>query len=189
MSNLLQPLKEYAESNMQKRVDHFVEELSKLRTGRAHPSVLERNVMVNVYGSEVPLQQVARVVAEDARTLAILPFDKNQTQAICAGVEKSQLGLNPASQGDAIRVILPPLTQERRMEMVKHVRASAEQARVAVRNVRRDVLQDLKKLFKDKSITEDEDKRFQTQVQDILNRFVAQIDEKTKNKEDDFATV
>ena len=177
-----------AEQRMQKSVESLRSQMSKVRTGRAHPSLLD-GVMVNYYGSDPPLKQLANITTEDSRTLALTVFDKSSTQAVEKAIMSSDLGLNPASAGSVIRIPLPPLTEERRRDLVKIVRNEAEQGRVAVRNIRRDANSDVKELLKEKEITEDEERAAEEQIQKITDKYVKQIDEALKAKEQDLMEV
>lgn len=177
-----------AEERMAKSVESLRSQMSKVRTGRAHPSILD-GVMVTYYGTPTPLKQVANITTEDSRTLALTVFDKSATQAVEKAIMTSDLGLNPASAGSVIRIPLPPLTEERRRDLVKIVRNEAEQGRVAVRNVRRDANGDVKELLKEKEITEDEERSAEEQIQKITDKYVKQIDEALKAKEDDLMEV
>lgn len=171
-----------AESRMDKSVHAFREELSKMRTGRAHPSLLD-HVVVSYYGSDTPLAQVGSVNVSDAQTLVVTPWEKSLIPAIEKAIMQADLGLNPVTSGDCVRVPLPPLTEERRKEFVKLVKAEAEHARVAVRNVRRDANNDTKALLKEKEITEDDERRAQDRVQKLTDQFIAKIDEVLAEKE------
>ena len=177
-----------AEERMQKSVDSLRGQMSKVRTGRAHPSILD-SVMVNYYGVDTPLKQLANITTEDSRTLALTVFDKSSTQAVEKAIMTSDLGLNPASAGTVIRIPLPPLTEERRRDLVKIVRNEAEQGRVAVRNIRRDANSYVKELLKEKEITEDEERAAEEQIQKITDKYVKQIDEALKAKEQDLMEV
>ena len=171
-----------AKERMNKSVEALRTQMSKVRTGRAHPSLLD-GIRVNYYGAETPLNQLANINIEDSRTLAITVFDKSTTSAVEKAILTSDLGLNPASAGTVIRVPLPPLTEERRRDLVKIVRAEAEQGRVAVRNIRRDANSDIKELLKEKEITEDDDRRAQDEIQKITDDAIKQIDEHLATKE------
>ncbi|MGM0480637.1 MAG: ribosome recycling factor [Pseudomonadota bacterium] len=177
-----------AEERMQKSVDSLRNQMSKVRTGRAHPSLLD-GVMVKYYGSDTPLRQLANITTEDSRTLALTVFDRSASQAVEKAIMDSDLGLNPASAGAVIRVPLPILTEERRRDLVKIVRNEAEQGRVAVRNIRRDANGDLKEALKEKEITEDEERNAEEQIQKITDKYVKQIDDAVKAKEDDLMEV
>nr|WP_284694988.1 ribosome recycling factor [Photobacterium galatheae] len=173
---------------MEKSVEALKTQLAKVRTGRAHPSLLD-GIQVEYYGSNTPLRQVANVIAEDARTLAITVFDKELTPKIEKAIMMSDLGLNPSSAGTVIRVPLPPLTEERRKDLVKVVRAEAEQGRVAVRNIRRDANADVKALLKDKEISEDDDRRAQDDIQKLTDAAVKKIDAILEAKEKELMEV
>ena len=177
-----------AEVRMRKSIDAFNNELSRLRTGRAHASLLD-HVMVAYYGSDVPINQAANVAVGDARSLVVQPWEKQMVPAIEKAIMNSNLGLNPVTAGDVIRVPLPALTEERRREMTRVVRQEAEQARVAVRNIRRDANQTFKELVKEKEITEDEERKAEDGMQKLTDRFVAEIDEILKGKEADLMEV
>ncbi|WP_420836545.1 ribosome recycling factor [Aliidiomarina maris] len=167
---------------MNKSVEALKTQMSKVRTGRAHPSLLD-GIKVSYYGADTPLKQLANITTEDSRTLAITVFDKSTTGAIEKAIMTSDLGLNPASAGTVIRVPLPPLTEERRRDLVKVVRAEAEQGRVAVRNIRRDANGDIKELLKEKEITEDDDRKAQDDIQKITDDAIKKIDELLASKE------
>nr|WP_152797211.1 MULTISPECIES: ribosome recycling factor [unclassified Salinivibrio] len=173
---------------MDKSVEALKHTLGKLRTGRAHPSLLE-GITVEYYGAPTPLNQLASIVAEDARTLAISVYDKQVTQAVEKAIMTSDLGLNPASAGTVIRVPLPPLTEERRKDMVKVVRAEGEQGRVAIRNIRRDANNELKALLKDKEISEDDERRAQDDIQKLTDEAVKNVDALLDAKEKELMEV
>jgi ribosome recycling factor len=179
---MLEDIKKDAVERMQKCVASFRNELKRLRTGRAHTSLLE-HIRVEYYGSEVPLQQVASISLEDARTLTVTPWEKNMVQAIEKAIMKSDLGLMPNTAGTVIRVPMPPLTEERRRDLTKVVRHEAENARVAVRNVRRDVMNELKEMLKAKLVSQDVDRRAQEEVQKLTDKHVAEIDQVLAEKE------
>jgi|SRR3989344_720 len=181
-------IKKDAEGRMTKSLEALKGELAKLRTGRAHAGLLE-HVRVDYYGNKSPLNQLANISVADARTLTVTPYDKSSTQAIEKAIRESGLGLNPAATGTVIRVPLPSLTEERRKELGKHVRVEGENAKVAVRNVRRDANQHLKDLLKKKQITEDEDKRAEDAVQKATDRFIADIDKLVVTKEQEIMQV
>ncbi|WBA18489.1 ribosome recycling factor [Salinivibrio kushneri] len=185
---MINDIKDDAKARMDKSVDALKHTLGKLRTGRAHPSLLE-GITVEYYGAPTPLNQLASIVAEDARTLAISVYDKQVTQAVEKAIMTSDLGLNPASAGTVIRVPLPPLTEERRKDMVKVVRAEGEQARVAVRNIRRDANNDLKALLKDKEISEDDERRAQDDIQKLTDEAVKNVDALLDAKEKELMEV
>lgn len=179
---MLKELQQDAENRMKKRIELYNQELAKVRTGRAHPSLLE-TISVLYYGNPTPLSQVANINIEDARTLTISAWDKSMIQAIDKAIRSSDLGLNPATAGTVIRVPLPPLTEERRKELVKHVRGIAEEARVSIRNIRRDSNQTIKDQLKAKKITEDDERRTEESIQKLTDRFIAEIDKLTAQKE------
>ncbi len=178
----MQAITQEATARMQKSIDSLKQELLKVRTGRANPGLLD-HVKVSSYGSEVPLNQVASITAESARTLLVTPWDKTLVQAIEKAILTADLGLNPSSAGQVIRVPMPLLNEERRKELVKVVRDAAENARISVRNIRRDANQELKNLLKDKEINEDEERRSQTEVQKLTDKFIAEIDQLLMKKE------
>lgn len=167
---------------MQKSVEALKTDLSKVRTGRAHPGILD-HVQVDYYGSMVPLSQVANVSLIDARTIGISPWEKKMTGAIEKAIRDSDLGLNPASQGDMIRIPMPPLTEERRRELVKVVKSEAEDARIAVRNLRRDANSALKEMLKEKSVSEDDERKAQDDIQKLTDRFIGEIEKLIQAKE------
>ena len=173
-----------ADQRMSKSVDSLVEQFKKIRTGRATPAILD-SVMVHYYGSDMPIQQVANVTVEDARTLSIIPWEKNMVPEIEKAIMKSDLGLNPATAGDVIRVPMPALTEETRKGYIRQARGEAENARVAVRNVRRDANGDIKDLLKEKEITEDDARRGEDLVQKETDKHVAEIDKLLTQKEKD----
>ncbi len=177
-----------AQERMKKSAEALKNTLSKIRTGRAHPALLD-GLSVDYYGASTPLKQLASIVAEDARTLTITVFDKSISQAVEKAIMTSSLGLNPMSAGTVIRVPLPPLTEERRRDLVKIVRGEAEQARVAVRNIRRDANSELKALLKDKEISEDDDRRGQDDVQKLTDAAVKEIDAILEAKEKELMEV
>ena len=179
---MIEDIKQEARSRMQKSIEAFKAELSKIRTGRAHPSLLN-HITVDFYGSEVPVGQAANITVEDARTLAVAPWDKTMVPVIEKAIIASDLGLNPTTAGTVIRVPMPPLTEERRKELVKVVRELAENARVAVRNIRRDGNNDLKSLARDKDISEDEDRKGQDLVQQVTNDATDEIEALLQTKE------
>ena len=179
---MIDDIKQDARNRMHKSIEAFKVELSKIRTGRAHPSLLN-HVTVDYYGSEVPIGQAANITVEDARTLAVTPWDKSMVAVIEKAIMTSDLGLNPSTAGTVIRVPMPPLTEERRKELVKVVRELAENARVAVRNIRRDANGDLKTLARDKDISEDEEHKGQELVQQVTDGSVEEIDTLLQEKE------
>lgn len=167
---------------MSKSVAALQSELTKIRTGRAHTSLLD-HITVEYYGSQVPINQVANVGVEDSRTLTVTPWEKDMVKVIEKAIMGSDLGLNPATAGTVIRVPLPALTEERRKDMIRVVRSEAEGGRVAVRNIRRDAMHDVKELLKEKMIGEDEERRAETEIQTITDKYVAEIDEVLAVKE------
>ncbi len=179
--HMINDLKKDAEVRMQKSLESLEQGFNKVRTGRAHPSILN-GVMVPYYGSDVPLNQVANVGVEDSRTLLVQPFERNMVAAIDKAIRESDLGLNPIT-ADAIRVPLAALTEETRKDMQKVARTEAENAKVAIRNIRRDVLGDFKALLKDKEISEDDERRASDDVQKITDKYVAEVDKRLAAKE------
>ncbi len=167
---------------MEKSVEAFKNQISKIRTGRASPSILD-GIMVEYYGAATPLCQLANVTVEDSRTLKINVFDRSLSQAVEKAIMSSDLGLNPSSAGSDIRVPLPPLTEERRKDLIKIVRGEAEQGRVAVRNVRRDANDKVKALLKDKEISEDEERRSQDEIQKMTDAYIKLVDAALAEKE------
>ena len=179
---MIADIKKDAEQRMVKAVTAFGQGLKKLRTGRAHTSLLE-HIQVDYYGSHVQLSQTANVAVEDARTLSVTPWEPKMVSVIEKAIMNSDLGLTPVTAGTVIRVPLPVLTEERRKDLAKHINKEAEQAKVAVRNVRRDALADLKELLKEREITEDDDRKAQHSIQELTDRFVAQIDHISDEKQ------
>ena len=171
-----------AEQRMEKSISALKSQLSKIRTGRAHPSLLD-SIMVSYYGADTPIRQLANIIAEDNRTLALTVFDKSAIQAVEKAIMQSDLGLNPMSAGAIIRIPMPPLTEERRKDLIKVVRAEAEQGRVAIRNVRRDANSDVKELLKEKEISEDESRATEENIQTLTNTFVKKVDAMLADKE------
>lgn len=182
MAQSVDQIKRDAEERMAKSLEALKSDLAKVRTGRAHPGLLE-TIRVEYYGNKTPLNQLANVTATDARTLTVTPYDRSMGQAIEKAIRESDLGLNPVAAGGVVRVPLPSLTEERRKELGRHVRAEGENAKVAIRNVRRDANQHLKELLKKKLITEDEDKRAEDTVQKATDRFIAEVDRIVAAKE------
>ena len=180
--------KKSAEQKMQKSLDALKHDLAKVRTGRAHTGLLD-HVQVDYYGSMMPINQVANVTLVDARTIGVQPWEKNMISKVEKAIRDADLGLNPATQGDLIRVPMPMLTEERRKEMVKLVKGEAEDAKIAVRNIRRDANEGLKKLLKDKAISEDDERRAQDEVQKLTDKFVAEVDKLVAEKEKEILTV
>jgi len=181
-------IKKSTESRMSKSLDTLKVNLSKIRTGRAHAGILD-HVHVEYYGSPVPLSQVANLNLADARTVTVQPYEKQMAGPIERAIRESDLGLNPISMGDTIRVPMPALTEERRRDLTKVVRTEGEDAKIAVRNLRRDANDSLKKLVKDKSISEDDERRAQDDVQKLTDRCVADIDKMVTQKEAEIMTV
>ena len=175
-------IKQNAQGKMDQSIAAFKNNLTKIRTGRANPALLD-TIHVEYYGNHVPLSQVANVSLLDARTISVQPWEKGMGAKIEKAIRESDLGLNPASQGDLIRVPMPPLTEERRRDLTKIVRAEAEGARVAVRNIRRDANADLKALLKDKEISEDDDRRAQEEIQKLTDSFIKLVDDALAAKE------
>jgi ribosome recycling factor len=178
----LPDIKRTAEQKMAKSVEAFKGELHKIRTGRAHPGLLDQ-VQVDYYGSDVPISQVANVTLLDARTISVQPWEKGMGAKIEKAIREAGLGLNPAAQGELLRVPMPALTEERRKELTKIVRHAGEEAKIAVRSVRREGNEQLKKLLKDKLATEDEERRAQDEVQRLTDRTIAEIDRLVQGKE------
>lgn len=185
---MINEVRKDAETRMKKSIESLRHEFSKVRTGRAHTSLLD-HIKVSAYGSEVPLNQVANVNVSDSRTLTITPWDKNMVQAVEKAIMSSDLGLNPSTAGTVIRVIMPPLTEERRRDLVKVVRGEAEAARVAIRNIRRDGMNSLKELVKEKEISEDDERRAQEDMQKLTDRYVAEVEKVLQEKEADLMEV
>jgi ribosome recycling factor len=173
---------------MQKSIETLRADLAKVRTGRAHVGILD-HVMVDYYGTPTQISQVANLTLLDARTIGVQPWEKKMIAAVEKAIRESDLGLNPATVGDVIRVPTPALTEERRKEMVKLVRSEAEDAKIAIRNIRRDANESLKKLLKDKAISEDDERRTQDEVQKLTDKFVAEVDKLVVEKEKDVMTV
>ena len=181
-------IKKTAETKMGKSIEAFKNELQKVRTGRAHPGLLDQ-VHVDYYGSMVPISQVANVTLLDARTISVQPWEKGMGAKIEKAIRESDLGLNPAAQGDLLRVPMPALTEERRKDLTKVVRHAGEDTKIAVRNLRRDANEHLKKLLKDKLATEDEERRAQEEVQKLTDRVIAEIDRLIHAKEAEILAV
>ncbi|MES2912222.1 MAG: ribosome recycling factor [Pseudomonadota bacterium] len=181
-------IKQNAEQKMQQSMEAFKNSLSKIRTGRANPGILD-TVQVDYYGSMVPISQVANVSLLDARTVSVAPWEKGMGPKIEKAIRDSDLGLNPAAQGDLIRVPMPAMTEERRRELTKVVRSEGEHAKVAVRNLRRDANDHVKRLLKDKEISEDDERRSQDEVQKFTDRFIAEVDKLVAGKEQDIMAV
>jgi len=181
-------VKKNAEQKMQKSIEALKTDLAKIRTGRAHTGLLD-HVQVDYYGSMVPISQVANVTLVDARTIGVQPWEKKMVQAVEKAIREADLGLNPATMGDIIRVPTPALTEERRKELTKVVKGEGEDAKVAVRNLRRDANEQLKKLVKDKTISEDDERRGGDDVQKLTDKFVAEIDKLVAEKDKEIMTV
>lgn len=188
MLNDVNAIKKDAESRMKKSIESLKSELTKLRTGRANVSLLD-HVSVDYYGTQTPLSQVASVTVLDARTLSVTPWERTMVSKIDKAIRESDLGLNPSSSSDSLRVPLPPLSEERRKEMAKLVRQEGEGARVAIRNVRRDANNSLKELQKNKSISEDDERRVQEEIQTLTNRYIDEVDAVVEAKESDLMEV
>jgi len=185
---VINDIKAEAEKKMKKSLEALGSAFNKIRTGRAHPAILD-SVMVNYYGQETPLKQVASVNVEDNRTLLVAPWEKNLVSTIEKAIMMSDLGLNPSTNGDAIRVPMPMLTEETRKEMVKQARADAEHGRVSIRNARRDANSMLKDLLKDKDISEDDQRRGEEEIQKLTDKYIAEVDKLLKVKEEDLMAV
>ena len=181
-------IKKNAETKMDQSIAAFKNNLQKIRTGRANPALLD-TVQVEYYGSFVPLSQVANVALLDSRTISVQPWEKGMGAKIEKAIRESDLGLNPASMGDLIRVPMPPMSEERRKEMTKLVKAEGENAKIAVRNLRRDANESVKKLVKDKEATEDDQKRTEADVQKMTDKRIAEIDQLVASKEQDIMAV
>ena len=185
---MLVDIKKDARSRMNKSLEALRHELAKIRTGRAHPSLLE-HVQVDYYGSMVPIGQAASVVAEDARTLSVTPWDKSMVSPIEKAILTSDLGLNPTTAGQVIRIPLPPLTEERRIELGKVVHHEGENAKIAIRNIRRDANAHIKELLKDKEISEDEERKAEQSIQEITDLAVKKVDEIVAEKEQELLEI
>lgn len=185
---MINDIKKDAETRMKKAIEALGNNFNKIRTGRAHPSLLD-GIRVNYYGTETPLSQVANINIEDARTLSVSPWERNLVPEIEKAIMKSDLGLNPSTNGGLIRIPLPMLTEETRKNFIKQARAEAEHGRVAVRNVRRDALAEVKALLKDKKIGEDDDRRAQDDIQKITDKFIAEVDKALTAKEADLMAI
>lgn len=185
---MIEPIKKDASQRMDKSIESLKLELSRIRTGRAHPSLLD-HVVVDFYGSEVPVGQAANVSNSDSRTLTIQPWDKAMVAVIEKAIITSDLGITPTSAGDVIRISLPPLTEERRKDLVKIVKAEGENAKVAIRNIRRDANSSIKKLLNDKDITEDDERRAETDIQKLTDDHVAKVDAVLAEKEKELLEV
>lgn len=185
---MIADVKKSAEQRMQKSLEALKVDLGKVRTGRAHTGILD-HVMVDYYGSPVPISSVANINLIDARNIGVTPWEKKMVGAVEKAIRDSDLGLNPSSQGDLIRVPTPALTEERRRELIKVVKNEAENAKVAVRNVRRDANATLKELLKDKAISEDDERRSQEEIQKLTDRYIAEVDKTLQAKETDLMEI
>lgn len=185
---MLNDLKKTAEARMTKSLEALTNQFNRIRTGRAHPNILD-GVMVPYYGTDTPLSQVANVNVEDARTLSIAPWEKQLVPEIEKAIMRSDLGLNPSTAGGVIRIPMPALTEETRKNYIRQARAEAENGRVSIRSVRRDLLTEVKTLVKDKSITEDDEHRFQDEVQKITDKYIAEVDRALSEKESDLMAI
>lgn len=181
-------VKKNTEQKMHKSIETLKADLAKVRTGRAHTGILD-HVMVDYYGSPTHISQVANVTLLDARTIGVQPWEKKMISVVEKAIRESDLGLNPATQGDMIRVPTPPLTEERRKEMVKLVKSEAENAKIAIRNIRRDANEGLKKILKEKACSEDDERRAQDEVQKLTDKFVIEVDKLVAEKEKEVLTV
>lgn len=177
-----------AQQRMEKSIESMRGDMAKIRTGRASPALID-HLMVDYYGTATPISQVANISVQDARTLGVQPWEKNMVSVVERAIMEANLGLNPMTAGDLIRIPLPPLTEERRKEMVKVAASEGESGKIAVRNIRRDANSDFKSLLKDKDISEDEEKQAEDSVQKLTDKYVAQIDEIVKEKEAEILTV
>lgn len=181
-------IKANADQKMQKSIEAFKANLAKIRTGRANPGILE-HLMVDYYGNPTPISQVANLGLADARTINVTPWEKNMVAVVEKAIRESDLGLNPATQGSVIRVPMPPLTEDRRKELTKVVKAEGEETKVAIRNLRRDANEHLKRLTKDKEISEDDERRAHDEIQKLTDKFVADVDKLVAEKEKEIMTV
>jgi|SRR4051812_21739422 ribosome recycling factor len=185
---MIPELKKSTEQKMGKSIESFKNDLGKVRTGRAHTGLLD-HIMVDYYGTPTPLNQVAKVTLMDSRTIGVTPFEKKMAQAIEKAIRESDLGLNPASSGETVRVPMPSLTEERRKELIKVVKHEAENAKVAVRNLRRDAIHHLKESLKKKEISENDERRAQDEVQKLTDRHIGEIDKLLTQKEAELLAV
>jgi ribosome recycling factor len=185
---MIADIKKSAEQKMMKSVETLKHDLGKVRTGRAHTGLLD-HIQVDYYGSPMPIAQCANLTLADARTIGVQPWEKKMIPVIEKAIRDSDLGLNPVTSGDLIRVPMPALTEERRRDLIKVVRHEAENARIAVRNIRRDANEHLKKLLKEHAVAEDEERHAQTDVQKLTDRFIAEIDKLLATKETDLMAV
>ena len=185
---MIPELKKSTEHKMGKSIEAFKADLAKVRTGRAHTGLLD-HISVDYYGTPTPINQVAKITLMDARTIGVTPFEKKMVQAVEKAIRDSDLGLNPAATGETLRVPMPALTEERRKELIKVVRHEAENARVAVRNLRRDAIHHLKEALKNKDVSENDERRAQDEVQKLTDRSVAEIDRLLEQKESELLAV
>ncbi|AJD48829.1 ribosome-recycling factor [Isoalcanivorax pacificus W11-5] len=185
---MIDDIKKDAESRMKKSIEALETALKRVRTGRAHPSLLD-TISVSYYGSDTPLSQLANISVEEGRTLLVSPFDKQLVPDIERAILKSDLGLNPSTAGTVIRLPLPPLTEETRRDLVKVVRSEGEQAKVSIRNIRRDANGDLKDLLKEKEVSEDDARRGEEAIQQLTDRMVGEVDKLLKTKEEDLMSM
>ncbi|HEX4844554.1 MAG TPA: ribosome recycling factor [Limnobacter sp.] len=181
-------IRKTTEEKMVKSIDSLKTDLQKVRTGRAHTGILD-HVQVDYYGSLVPISQVANLSLADARTITVQPWEKNMVNAVEKAIRESDLGLNPASMGETIRVPMPALTEERRRELTKFIKGEGEQTKIAIRNLRRDANEAFKKLVKDKEISEDDERRAQDDIQKLTDKYVAEVDQVLQVKEAEIMTV
>ena len=181
-------IRKTTEEKMVKSIESLKTDLQKVRTGRAHTGILD-HVQVDYYGSMVPISQVANLSLADARTIVVQPWEKNMANAVEKAIRESDLGLNPASMGETIRVPMPALTEERRRELTKFIKGEGEQTKVAIRNLRRDANESLKRLVNDKEISEDDERRAQADIQKLTDKFVAEVDQVLQSKEAEIMTV
>ena len=188
MAMVIADLKKTTDQKMDKTIQAFKADLAKVRTGRAHTGLLD-HIQVDYYGTPTPINQVAKITLLDARTIGVAPFEKKMIQAVDKAIRESDLGLNPAAQGDTIRVPMPALTEERRKELIKVVKHEAENARVAVRNLRRDAIQHLKEGLKKHEVSENDERRAQDEVQKMTDRHIAEIDKLLQQKETELMAV
>ncbi|HVO87889.1 MAG TPA: ribosome recycling factor [Casimicrobiaceae bacterium] len=185
---MISDVKKSAEQKMQKSVETLKHDLQKVRTGRAHTGLLD-HIQVDYYGTPMPINQVANVTLADPRTIGVQPWEKKMIPVVEKAIRDSDLGLNPATSGDMIRVPMPPLTEERRKELIKVVHKEAEAAKIAVRNIRRDANEHLKKMLKDKQVSEDDERHAQQEVQKLTDRYIADIDKVLQAKEQDLMAI
>ena len=185
---MIPELKKVTEQKMHKSIESFKNDLAKVRTGRAHTGLLD-HVMVDYYGTPTPIQQVAKVILLDSRTIGVTPFEKKLITTVEKSIRESDLGLNPSTSGDTIRLPMPALTEERRKELIKVVKHEAENARVAVRNLRRDAIQHLKEALKKKEVSENDERRAQDEVQKMTDRHIAEIEKLLQEKEKELLSV